>query len=137
MGRLCGWLAGNLSRALLCVAAPLAVLGPLSAVGLRLPGADPLSVGDHLGLTVIFGGLALPFYLGLVAAVSRSPHFRLWALVASPLLGLTVWPVFLLITEPTGQSVIASYLLLGALARPFPQVVAADADPAGSGSLGP
>jgi len=48
-----------------------------------------------------------------------------------------VWPVFLLIAEPTGQSVVASYLLFGAVVRPFPQVVAAGAAPAGSGPLGP
>lgn len=137
MGRLWGWLAGNLGRALLCVVAPLAVIGPLSAVGVRRSGADALSVGDHLGLTVIFGGLALPFYLALVASISRARRFRLWALAASPLLGLPVWPVFLLITDPTGQSVVASYLLFGALVRPLPQAVAPGGGPAVFGSPKP
>lgn len=46
------------------------MFAPASAAGLRLPGAEPFSVGDHLGLTIVFGGLMLPLYLALVALAS-------------------------------------------------------------------
>lgn len=119
--RVLAWAAADLVLLVLCavVGYALVALPPLSL----LPSQEPLSLPDHVLLTVTFGSIGWALHLLVVAAVSRARRARLWVVLASPLLGAVVLllPYLLAPFAHTGRSVVLSWTLYGLVCRLLPR----------------
>lgn len=93
------------------------IVWPLSAAGLRGEEVEPLGLGEYL-YVLVFAAIAWPFYIALVAALSRRRRFRLWAIVASPLLGVLLNVGLLFVNVPEILAGWVFYLLYGSTVRP-------------------
>jgi hypothetical protein len=115
-----GWLAVNLVLAVLAAAAAYAVVWAAGAAGLRAEGVSPLTAGGYLLVLLSSAALLWPVYMAALAALSRRPRFRLWALVLCPLLGLLWFAANFALTVPEILAADLFAVLYALVVRPLP-----------------
>ena len=102
------WLALNAGLALALAALAYLLVGAVD---------DDIEVGDYL-YALFFAALMWPFYMLLVARISKRRRFRLIATLTAPLLGLPLTVGLLFVNVPEILAAWIFYILYGLTVRP-------------------